>query len=121
MPVVYVYGFERPIEKKREIVKGITEATCKAYDVPPEIVDSRQKIGFVTPIARWFRDEAETTVDPVLRSEACRRRGLFDPAALEAALARHQAGRLDLSNNIYRWILTELWFQEFIDGPPPPR
>lgn len=38
MPVVYVYGFERPIEKKREIVKGITEATCKAYDVPPEIV-----------------------------------------------------------------------------------
>ncbi len=38
MPVIYVYGFERPIEKKREIVKGITEATCKAYDVPPEIV-----------------------------------------------------------------------------------
>lgn len=38
MPIVYVYGFERPVEKKREIVKGITEATCKAYDVPPEIV-----------------------------------------------------------------------------------
>ena len=38
MPVVHVYAFERPIEKKREIVKSITEATCKAYDVPPEIV-----------------------------------------------------------------------------------
>ena len=38
MPSVYVYGFERPVENKREIVKGITEATCKAYDVPPEIV-----------------------------------------------------------------------------------
>ncbi len=38
MPIVYVYGFERPVEKKREIVKGITEATCKAYDVPPETV-----------------------------------------------------------------------------------
>jgi len=38
MPVIHVYGFERPVEKKREIVQGITEATCKAYDVPPEIV-----------------------------------------------------------------------------------
>jgi len=38
MPVIYVYGFERPMEKKREIVKSITDATCKAYDVPPETV-----------------------------------------------------------------------------------
>ena len=38
MPVIYVYGFERPVEKKREIVKSITEATCAAYDVPPETV-----------------------------------------------------------------------------------
>jgi 4-oxalocrotonate tautomerase len=38
MPVIYAYAFERPIEKKREIVKGLTEVTCKAYDVPPESV-----------------------------------------------------------------------------------
>lgn len=38
MPIVHVYAFERSIEKKREIVKGITEVTCKAYDVSPEIV-----------------------------------------------------------------------------------
>ena len=38
MPNVYVYAFERPIEKKRKIVKSITEATCKAYDVAPETV-----------------------------------------------------------------------------------
>ena len=38
MPVIYVYGFERPLKKKREIVKTITDATCKAYDVPPETV-----------------------------------------------------------------------------------
>ena len=38
MPVIYVYGFERPVEEKRQIVKGITDATCEAYDVPPEMV-----------------------------------------------------------------------------------
>ena len=38
MPVIYVYAFERDVEKKREIVAGLTEVTCKAYDVPPESV-----------------------------------------------------------------------------------
>jgi len=38
MPVIYVYGFERPVEKKRQIVKGITDANCAAYAVPPETV-----------------------------------------------------------------------------------
>ncbi len=38
MPNVYVYAFERPVEKKREIVKRITAATCEAYDVTPESV-----------------------------------------------------------------------------------
>ena len=38
MPIINVYGFERPVEKKRQIVKGITDATCKAYNVPPETV-----------------------------------------------------------------------------------
>jgi 4-oxalocrotonate tautomerase family enzyme len=38
MPIIHVYAFERSLEKKREIAQGITEVTCKAYDVPPEIV-----------------------------------------------------------------------------------
>ena len=38
MPLVYVYGFKRPIAKRRQLVREITEATCRAYDVPPEIV-----------------------------------------------------------------------------------
>ncbi|MDP6602706.1 MAG: tautomerase family protein [Rhodospirillales bacterium] len=38
MPLVYVYGFKRPIAKRRQIVREITDATCRAYDVPPEIV-----------------------------------------------------------------------------------
>ena len=38
MPVIYVYAFEREVEKKRQIVAGLTEVTCKAYDVAPEAV-----------------------------------------------------------------------------------
>ena len=39
MPIVYVYGLEgRSIERKRRLVKGVTEAVCDAYDVPADIV-----------------------------------------------------------------------------------
>ncbi len=38
MPLVYVYGYKRPIAKRRQLVREVTEATCRAYDVPPEIV-----------------------------------------------------------------------------------
>ena len=38
MPIIHVYAFERSLEQKREIAQGITEVTCKAYDVSPEIV-----------------------------------------------------------------------------------
>lgn len=84
-------------------------------DVPADILQNPKKLGFVTPIARWFRDDPETTVYPVLWSNACRTRGIFSPQQIDATLARHIAGEKDMSSNIFRWILTELWFQTFID------
>lgn len=92
--------------------------------VPPQVVNARIKLGFPTPIRRWFRERPEETVYPVLLSEPCRKRGLFNPKALEAALSRHISGRVNLEDQIFRWILTEMWFQQFIDGrakPEPPR
>ena len=39
MPFIHVYAYEgRTIDQKRRLVKGITEATCAAYGVPPETV-----------------------------------------------------------------------------------
>lgn len=85
-------------------------------DVPAEILAPKRKLAFQTPISRWFRDEPERTVHPVLFSETCRKRGIFDQANLKRALDRHASGKVDLSQQIYRWITTELWFQEFIDA-----
>ncbi len=86
------------------------------HDVPAHILDDRKKLGFPTPIARWFREDPEHTIYPVLLGSECQQRGLFDTARLKHAIERHRQGKLDLSNNIYRWIMTELWFQVFIDG-----
>jgi len=86
--------------------------------VPAPILDTRSKLGFPTPIARWFRERPDQTIYPVLHSAACRQRGVFAPKQIDAAIAKHLSGKVDLSSNIYRWIITELWFQEFIDRQP---
>jgi len=39
MPTIFVYPSEgRSIDEKRDLVKGVTEAVCKSFAVPPEAV-----------------------------------------------------------------------------------
>lgn len=90
----------------KEAVRGL---------VPEFIIDNPYKLGFVVPIREWFRDQPDETVYPVLLSDRCRQRGLFDPKALERALRRHVSGRVDLSSQIFRWLTLELWCQELFD------
>ena len=94
--------------------KVLLKEAVRGY-VPDFILDSRVKLGFVVPIREWFRDRPDETVYPVLLSDTCRQRGLFDPTALERALCRHTSGRVDLSSQIFRWLTLELWCRDALD------
>lgn len=92
----------------REAMRGL---------VPDYILNAKRKLGFTTPIAARFAGPGKTEEDPVsvLMSPELRDRGIFDAAALGAALQRHQSGTTDLGNLLFRVTLVELWFREFID------
>lgn len=83
--------------------------------VPDDILDNRVKLGFVTPIARWFREHPDETVNRVLQSEACRSRGIFDHRAVGRLVEKHRSGKRDYSHLFFRWMAAELWFEQFID------
>lgn len=85
-------------------------------DVPGWILNTRSKLGFATPIARWFRDYPDQLIYPVLFSQESRNRGIFDPIKLNKMLEKHRSGRADISQIIFRLIGIELWFQECIDS-----
>jgi asparagine synthase (glutamine-hydrolysing) len=109
--------FRMPGELK--VQNGLGKAVLRraVHDVVPhELLYAKRKLGFFTPLSRWFRDEVEQTVYPVLLSDRCLKRGIFDADHLRKAIERHRAGQVDLSNYIFRWIGTELWFREFIDA-----
>lgn len=91
----------------RDAVRGI---------VPDDILDNRRKLGFRTPIDRWFRETPEETLLPVLLSKESRQRGIFSIPRLTRIIENHRLGRVDLSHYLFRWLTTELWFQEFIDS-----
>lgn len=39
MPFVHVYAYDgRTVDQKRALVRGVTDAICRAYDVEPETV-----------------------------------------------------------------------------------
>jgi len=90
----------------KEAVRGL---------VPEFVLNNPYKLGFIVPIREWFRDRPDETMYPVLLSDRCRQRGLFDPKALERALRRHVSGRVDLSSQIFRWLTLELWCQIAMD------
>lgn len=111
------FGFRLPGRLKVRRGEGkLVLKDAVRHDVPPGILSQKRKLGFATPISRWFRTAPERTIYPVLRSARARGRGLFDVNALDRAVQRHIDGKVDLSSQIFRWITTEQWLQRFVDG-----
>jgi asparagine synthase (glutamine-hydrolysing) len=81
----------------------------------PEPILARPKRGFAVPLGRWFRGRLGATLRDLLLSETSRRRGIFEPAYLEALLARHQRGR-ELDLQLWTLVSFELWCRTFLDG-----
>lgn len=98
---------------------GITKFVLReavAGTVPDSIAHNPYKQGFSTPVSEWFRQRPDDTVRAVLYSQACRERGLFDPQRVREIVEQHVSGQRDRGQIIFRWLISELWFQEFIDG-----
>jgi asparagine synthase (glutamine-hydrolysing) len=86
-------------------------------DILPEKIRKRQdKIGFETPEADWFRkDEFKKLIYNLLSSESFRNRGIINPIKAKEMYNNHLSKKIDISQEIWKWINLELWFREYID------
>jgi asparagine synthase (glutamine-hydrolysing) len=88
----------------------------------PRDVIYRPKTGFGAPIRRWLKVELRDTVAELLSPDALRRRGLFEPRAVERLIALDRAGRVDGAYTIFSLLCIEMWCRLFVDAPrPAPR
>ncbi len=83
--------------------------------LPSDVLD-KPKQGFAIPLAAWFRGPLRELASDIIGSRAFRERGLIAPAAADAYLADHLAGRADHGETLWLVLSLELWARRFLDG-----
>lgn len=85
--------------------------------LPDITVDRRDKQGYPTPGDTWLRQHGAEYAGDLLASRSFRERGVFDPAATDAAFAQWRAGNGKLPG-LWTWLSTEIWFRRYLDTSP---
>jgi asparagine synthase (glutamine-hydrolysing) len=99
--------------------KWVLKKAMEPY-LPREVI-YRPKSGFGAPLRRWMRFELREWLGDVLGDTSLRRRGLFDPAAVQRLIAANDAGAMDASYTLLSLVCVELWCRRFIDVGGKPQ
>jgi asparagine synthase (glutamine-hydrolysing) len=81
----------------------------------------RSKNPFYLPVDYFYGQGAVAElIERTLAPDAVRRRGYFDPAAVQALVDRMPGGEFLVHKQVMALVILELWHQVFIDGDLPP-
>jgi len=81
----------------------------------PKDVIYRPKTGFGAPLRRWMRFELRELLGDLLSVDSLKRRGLFDPIAVQNMIAANDSGKKDSSYTLLSLLCIEIWCRAFID------
>lgn len=112
--VEFCLGLPPDMKIRGSITKYILRKAAKKL-LPNNIIKRRDKKGYPTPCNRWFREQMDI-VETILYSDSSRKRNILNLDIIKERLVAHKNNKIDCSWEIWRWIITELWFREFIDG-----
>lgn len=113
------FSFSLPVEHK--VSGGWTKAILRDA-TEGLLIDKvrlrRWKNGFTTPIREWLLQSPDL-LDRTIYSSSFASRGIFNADVVRRLLPRlaDPVRGVRLANHFLRWVTTELWFQECIDGP----
>jgi asparagine synthase (glutamine-hydrolysing) len=128
-PAVADLALSLPSEVKIEAIAADTAATddrgkLVLRDLLGRLLPGRREMpakrGFNLPFAEWLRGPLRAILDDVLAPQSVRRRGLFEPRAVQAVRDGVQTGD---ENWAKAWVLTmtEMWCREVLDRASEPR
>jgi asparagine synthase (glutamine-hydrolysing) len=100
-------------KQRGAVGKWIFKKAMEPY-LPREVI-YRPKTGFGAPLRSWLRHELRPMTEALLSETTLKRRGLFNPKAVQHLIERDRQGRLDGTYTIFALMCIELWAQIFID------
>jgi asparagine synthase (glutamine-hydrolysing) len=101
------------LKQRGRVGKAIFKQAMEPY-LPRSII-YRPKSGFGAPLRRWLRNELRAEVDDTLNAATLRRRGFFDPVAVQRLIDLDRRGGIDGSYTIFALMCFELWCRRFVD------
>ncbi len=103
--IEFAAGLPESQRVRRGEGKWLLKRTMRRY--LPDTILYRQKQGFVTPIAQWFRGPLAGVARGIGVSTALARTGWFDGARISALAEAHIAGRSDHSRLLWQLLMLE--------------
>jgi asparagine synthase (glutamine-hydrolysing) len=93
--------------------KWVLKKTMEPY-LPHEVI-YRPKSGFGAPLRRWMRHDLRELLGDLLSIDSLKRRGLFDPDAVQRLIAANDSGKVDASYTLLSLLCIEIWCRRFLD------
>lgn len=116
--VEYVFSLGPEYKIRDGITKYLLRRSMKGI-LPEDVRMRTDKMGFATPLEKWFRTSLKTNVCDIINSDSFRGRPYFDQAEVEKKLNDFMAGKDKSGENshftIWSWVNLELWLRKFID------
>lgn len=106
------------LKQRRSVGKWILKRAMEPF-LPRDLI-YRPKSGFGAPLRRLMGGELRPLQADLLSGDSLRRRGLFDPAAVDRLRRRNDAGEVDGAYTLLAILSIEIWCRRFLDGISGP-
>jgi asparagine synthase (glutamine-hydrolysing) len=117
--VEYVFSLGPEYKIRNALTKHLLRQSLRGI-LPEKVRLRRDKMGFTTPLAYWFRTILRDTIYGLLSSDRFLRRPYFNQEGVSSKLKDFLDGRKkNDAYTIWSWVNLELWFRKFIDESKP--
>ncbi len=104
------------LKQRGRVGKWVLKKAMEPY-LPLDVIH-RPKSGFGAPLRRWMREDLRELLGDLLSEQSLKRRGLFDPGAVQRLIARNDAGQVDAAYTLLSLLCIEIWCRSYLDEIP---
>jgi len=101
------------LKQRGSVGKWVLKRAMEPY-LPHDVI-YRPKTGFGAPLRKWMRSDLKPLLDGMLSADSLRRRGLFDPQAVQRLIQANASGEVDGSYTLLSLLCIEIWCRRFVD------
>jgi len=101
------------MKQRGSVGKWVLKKAMEPY-LPHDVI-YRPKSGFGAPLRHWMRYELRELLGDLLSVDSLKRRGLFEPSAVQQLIAANDAGKTDASYTLLSLLCIEIWCRAHVD------